>query len=218
MKRQQPLALCDRRVMTDKVNVGKTLKEEVWRRQPFSKVSNVFLLNPTNNIVELLRYSTVGVKVHVVYTEKYKGSINIDYDVDTAIVHESLSLSFNSLRRIDTFKRTGDLLEIIKKIILIDDKKNIDLLMPITPCVPYVNDIDILNESDVDVFVKLNKVCSEAVSNFTELADVLSNSCEYMLARESICKRYSYSISNRNYNDFIALAAKDGCRFSVVER
>ena len=209
--------LMDANILTDRFYVSKNIQQPCWRNQPFSKVQNIFIVDPINDIPELIRCSSHNIKVHIIFTERYCQNNKIEYCSDSFIVHKSLGLSFAEIRKLNYFNNTASLIEVIKKIILIGDNTDHDYLMPITDNVPYLDEIEMLNSGLQDIVIKLkNTIIFKPHKTFNDVMIELLKSTEYVLARESLCKRYSFQLSNKNISEFIKLAVKDGCRVRVL--
>ena len=211
------LGLIDMAVVTDQLSISKNMQHQFWRSQPFSKIRNIFIIDPLNDIPELVRCSTHDVKVHVIFTDRYQCCNKINYHSDSFIVHDKLRLNFSDIRKIEYFKSTLSLIGIIQQIILIGDNIDHDYLLPITENVPYIEAIDELNSKNYDIVIKLkDNIKVKSSANFNEVVEQVGNSIEYALVRESLCKRYSFHLSNNRISDVIRLASKDGCRLSIL--
>lgn len=211
------LGLIDMAVVSDPLSLSNNMQQQFWRKQPFSKIKNVFIIDPLNDIPELVRCSTHDVKVHVVFTERYQGCNKINYHSDSFIVHNKLNLIFSDIRKIEYFNNTSSLLEAIKQIILIADNIDHDYLLPITKNTPYIEAIDELNLKNHDMIIKLKKnIKVKTSAGFYDVMKEMGKSIEYALARESVCKRYSFYLSENKISDVIRLASKDGCRLRVL--
>ncbi|MFM5253290.1 hypothetical protein ACEUBK_04035 [Aeromonas hydrophila] len=203
----------------------KVLQEKPWNGSPLSGYKNVFIVDPHNNLPLLLKATSPFLKVHCIFTEKMNQEdiercIKWSGALDIVILHNKHSIDVENMKRFYTFSSTNQLLDAINNVILIHGSKPYDLLVPIFGNVPYMDNIDVLNDSDCDVYVKLNKKisCLGHRKCFNDLVEHLSNNIEYILCRESIMQRYDNIISKNDINSFISQVSYEGFRLEISQK
>lgn len=199
-------------------------QNKFWLSTPFSAYKNIFLIDPHNNLPSLIKSTSPSVFVHCVFTEKSSSNdiercIRWSGNIDTAILHSShKDLSF-SVNRTHIFSTTAQLLKGIADIILINGSKPYDLLIPCFGNVPFLNNIDDLNEEGHDIYIKIDSKISTPSKKFTfeDLSTAISEKISFVLCKESIYQRYEDIIIRGDISEFILVTTKDGLRIEVSE-
>ncbi|WP_139460338.1 hypothetical protein [Aeromonas veronii] len=195
-----------------------------WLSVPFSEYKNIFLIDPRNNLPSLIKSTSPSIFVHCVFTENSSTNdiercIRWSGNVDTAILHSSHKDFSFLVNRKHFFSTTAQLLKGISDIILINGSKPYDLLIPCFGNVPFLNNIDDLNEQGHDVYIKINSKISTQSKLFTfeELSTAIAERISFVLCKESIYQRYEEIVVRGDVCKFILATAKDGLRIEVNE-
>ncbi len=212
------LGLVDDEVISNLINIRGSLELSSWRSDPFPKIKNIFIVDPLNDICELIRGCSQKVSIHGIFTERFTDEVRSDYDLDTFMVHHEVKVSLSSVRSLAYYSNTKQLLEIVKSAILAEDNKNIDMLVPASSNCPYIEDIEKYNSSRYDVIIILVKKFKGAGESFSEMLSLLESCIDYMLVRNSIYRKYHSCIVSRDMRSFLCFATKDGLRFQVIEK
>lgn len=223
--REKNVVLLDAQEHTLKNHLDlKVLQEKPWNTSPFSEYRNIFIVDPTNNLPSLIKATSPFIKIHCIFTEKLstediKRCIKWSDGIDICIVHSKHIITENNIKRIYSFSSTSQLLDAINNVILIHGSKPYDLLVPCIGYTPFLNNIDSLNESDCDVYIKLKQktICKGEKKTFTDLTKELAKNVDYILCRESIMQRYDNIISHNDVEKFLSHVSSEGFRLEIVD-
>jgi hypothetical protein len=203
----------------------KVLQDKPWNDAPLTAYKNIFIVDPRNNLPLLLKSTSPFLNVHCIFTEKVEAedierTIKWAGFIDICIVHSKHDVNLHNVKREYTFSSTNQLLDAINNIVLIHGSKPYDLLVPSFGKVPYIDHIDSLNESDCDVYIKLNRnaSCTGHRKSFNDLVEHLANNMEYILCRESIMQRYDNLITRNDVKNFISQVSYEGFRLEVAHK
>ncbi|EKJ4656367.1 hypothetical protein PG229_004295 [Escherichia coli] len=224
--RENNVFLCDAGIQTLEkfIDIREAFQNKNWISTPFSPYKNIFIVDPENNLPQLIKSTSPLVFVHCIFTEKSsKESIErcIKWcgGIDIAILHSSHGEFSTIFNRAHIFSSTIQLLKGIADLILINGSKPYDLLIPCFGDAPFLDNIDELNEESHDIYIKTNKKLNpiSKTCTFEEIAMALSQSTSFVLCRESIYQRYEDIIIRGDLHKFILATAKDGLRVEVSE-
>ncbi|MCF5866927.1 hypothetical protein [Aeromonas veronii] len=200
----------------------KVLQEKPWNDAQFNEYRNIFIVDPRNNLPLLLKSTSPFLNVHCIFTEKVEKAdiercIKWSGMIDVCILHSKHEINIPNIKKTYSFSSTNQLLYAINNIILIHGSKPYDLLVPSFGKVPYIDDIDTLNESGCDVYIKLKKKisCTGHKKSFSDLVEHLSNNVDYILCRESIMQRYDNLVTNGDMINFISQVSYEGYRLEI---
>ncbi|MFL4411305.1 hypothetical protein RQM40_02465 [Citrobacter portucalensis] len=224
--REQNIILLDAQEATLKSHLDlKALHDKPWNTTPFADYRNVFIIDPTNNLPLLLKSTSPLIKVHCIFTEKVTTeevirSIKWSEGIDLCIVHKSHEFPVEDIKKIYYFSSTNQLIDAVNNVILIHGSKPYDLLVPSFGDIPFLENIDNLNESECDVYIKLKKK-TKLTSNklsFSEFIHEMSKDVEYILCRESILQRYDNIINHYNIEKFLSYISIEGLRLEISDQ
>jgi len=225
--RENNIFLCDagNQTLEKFIDVREAFQSKTWLSTPFSSYKNIFIVDPKNNLPQLLKSTSPLLFVHCIFTEKSTKD-NIERcikwcgDIDTAILHSSHSNFLSAFNRSHVFSTTGQLLKGISDLILINGSKPYDLLIPCFGNAPYLDNIDELNEDIHDIYIKINKKITSLSKSctFEEISLILSQNTSFVLCRESVYQRYEDLIIRGDLHKFILATSKDGLRVEVSEK
>jgi len=225
--RENNIFLCDAgNLILDKfIDVREAFQNKNWISAPFSSYKNIFIVDPKNNLPQLIKSTSPFVFVHCIFTEKsskdsIERCIKWSGKIDSALLHSSHDNFAYAFNRSHVFSSTIQLLKGIADLILINGSKPYDLLIPCFGDTPFLENIDELNEETHDIYIKINKKMN-AISKtctFEEIAMALSQSTSFVLCRESVYQRYEDVIIRGDLQQFILATTKDGLRVEVSEQ
>ncbi|HBB8919657.1 TPA: hypothetical protein JV454_000609 [Escherichia coli] len=198
------------------------IQNSPWNTSPFSGYKNIFIVDPANNLPLFLKSTSPFLNIHCIFTEnvstqEIERCLKWSKGIDVCIIHSKHSISLNKAKKIYTFCTTNQLIDAIHNIILIHGAKPFDLLVPCFGHVPYIENIDSINESDCDVYIKLRgklPIIGQRKS-FYDFVSILSKNIEYILCRESIMQRYENIIMQENISYFISEVSFEGFRLEI---
>lgn len=225
--RENNIFLCDAGNQTlDKfIDIREAFQNKQWISTPFSSYKNIFIVDPKNNLPQLIKSTSPLVFVHCIFTEK-SSKDNIERcikwcgDIDTAILHSNHDDFSSKFNRSHIFSTTVQLLKGISDLILFNGSKPYDLLIPCFGNAPFIENIDELNEDAHDIYIKINKKLSTPSKKctFEEISSIISQNTSFVLCRESVYQRYEDVIIRGDLQQFILATSKDGLRVEVNEK
>lgn len=225
--RENNIFLCDAGDQTlDKyLDIREAFQNKNWLSNPFSSFKNIFIVDPKNNLPQLIKSTSPQIFVHCIFTEKsskenIERCIKWSGNIDTAILHTSHDDFSPVFNRSHCFSTTIQLLKGISDLILINGSKPYDLLIPCFGDAPFLENIDDLNEEANDVYIKIDKKITSISKQctFDEVTKTLSRHTSFVLCRESVFQRYEDLIIRGDLHQFIMATAKDGLRVEVSEQ
>ena len=200
----------------------KVLQDKPWNGSPLSEYKNIFIVDPTNNLPLLLKSTSPFLNVHCIFTEKVSKDdiercMKWSEAIDICIIHSKHDVNIDNVKRRYEFSSTNQLLNAINNIVLIHGSKPYDLLVPCFGITPYIENIDDLNESNCDIYIKLKKKasCTGHRKSFSDLVGHLANNIDYILCRESIMQRYDSIINEKDIKSFISQVSYEGFRLEI---
>ncbi|EOW9316331.1 TPA: hypothetical protein PX802_002466 [Vibrio cholerae] len=209
--REKTLFFCD-------VNLGRNYDMSIvfenvaWRSNPFEEIKNLIFINPSYNYYQAVCYSKPKTNSIAVFDSPFDG---VDLDVFDLVLLKN-DISNVNHRNVRYFNSTECIPELIGEYIGFVSPKPYDLLVPIFGVFDYMENIDELNQSNLDIIFYLRKDVRPDMCTFENLSHILAENTISILAKESVLYRYKTLVDYKNIKELFKRASFDGLKIEVV--
>lgn len=190
-----------------------------WHSGKLKQFRNVVLYGSLCKYASFFRSSHPDLVIICILGDKDSAYPLSSIDADHLLLHSSLSATVSGVDfNIEYFRNTSQLVNLIKSKILFAGDKPYDYLVPVYGNVDFIEDIDDINGSEVQLVIKLSKkgFSYGGVNNFSDYIDSIKNRVEYVMMRESWSQKYSSVIRRNDHVSLLKLALKDGAKVRVI--
>lgn len=194
-----------------------------WHSGLICEFKNVFITSRFFKLIKVFKESNPFNKIICIINEGDCDFRHEDlYNADYIVSHKSIILQddiLNNIKNINFFKNTDQLITILSNIIKYNGDKPFDYLVPLTRNVPFVENIDDLNEKNIDVFIKLkeeyNLLDLSDVKSFNDYINAMYPYIYFILVKESILQQYENLNKLNKEKDILKLILSDGSKVEV---
>jgi hypothetical protein len=195
--------------------------KSIWRTSPFAEFKNMVFIDPQNELPFFIRDTHHSCNIILILTENFTNFSFITEhanNIDALVHHTSLKVCKSSIRKVYHFDHEKDIEKILKSIVIAYSPKVFDMLIPVYGNVPYLDNIDELNQNNIGGYIRLNNKISTThrPNSLNEYIDLFSQNVDFMLMRESITSKYSSSCMDQtDLKNILSFALDDAVNFEV---
>lgn len=188
------------------------------RSNYLKEFKNLIVVDPNNEFPFILRSFNLNINLIVILSEDYSQyQVCEEYidDIDILFLAKEINFKYHSFRRKIIFNNSLELFNHLGNVIAQGQKREKNLFFPIHNVENIIENIDLYNESDYDILIKLDK--NLPFSNiFADIIYSLNKEINSLLVRESIYYKYKSLLDNKDYKEFFRYSLLDGCRYEIL--